>query len=105
MAKHVILGHEHKPHHKEAWQVDLAGLVVILVACHAVAFFFWAWLLYKSRKANATGVSKGVKWGGARSSSPARRSGGGAAGAAGVFGWRTPREVLVQHRSKVLGKV
>ncbi|KXZ41885.1 hypothetical protein GPECTOR_252g632 [Gonium pectorale] len=117
MPKHVILGrteHEHPP--KDAWH-QFEGLVVVLVAIHALAFLFWAWLLYKTRRAGGNTV-KAVAGAGAGAGSGARsgkwsKSSGGSGPPAATsprrtapaFEWRTPREILAQQRAKAGGKV
>ncbi|GLC44803.1 hypothetical protein PLESTB_001212400 [Pleodorina starrii] len=100
MPKHVILGREHEHHHKDAWH-QFEGLVVVLVACHAVAFLFWAWLLYKTRRANGAAAGGGGSAGskGAKGkASPARKT-------TPAFEWRTPREILLAQQKAKMGKV
>jgi hypothetical protein len=99
MPKHVILGREHEHHHKDAWH-QFEGLVVVLVACHGVAFLFWAWLLYKTRRA-----SLAAGGGGARGAGGPRGAKGQARKTTPASEWRTPREILLAQQKAKLGKV
>ncbi|GIL92294.1 hypothetical protein Vretimale_18447 [Volvox reticuliferus] len=101
MPKHVILGREHEHHHKDTWH-QFEGLVVVLVACHALAFLFWAWLLYKTRRVSST-ASGGSRVGGKGTgkSTPANH----ARKTTPAFEWRTPRDILLSQQKAKMGKV
>lgn len=100
MPKHVILGREHVHHHKDAWH-NFEGLVVVLVACHAVAFLFWAWLLYKTRRAGVSSTPTGAKAAGkGKGSTPGHLH-----KTTPAFEWRTPREILLAQQKAKMGKV
>ncbi|PNW88077.1 hypothetical protein CHLRE_01g013200v5 [Chlamydomonas reinhardtii] len=100
MAKHVILGKEHEHHPKDGWQIFELDLVVILVACHGIAFVFFAWLLYRTRR-GVPGTRTGGKWAPGSAGSSREPSRKGTTG----FEWRTPREILAAQQKARLGKV